>query len=120
MENSLEQLPNLSEYKKYKEKNGLTFDDKTTTELVQAEFFEKQVGSRIISLGIFSYNTKPMFCAWGYKDEEHCSMHAVMGNDDNWFSPQKGCPVKIAIKDGNKNIGLRMPTKQGDREFYFV
>ena len=115
----LAQFPNLKEYTKYKEKYLLTFDDGTTTDLVHADFFEKMVGSRSISIGIFSHKNKKLFCAWGYKDEEHCSMHAVMGNNGKWFSPQVGCPIKIAIKDGERNIGLRMPTLYGDRRFYF-
>ena len=116
---SMEQLPDWSRYSKCKEKDELIFDDGTTTDQVHAEFFEQDINGRIISVGVFSHNRQKLFCAWGYKDEEHCAMHAVMGNDGNWSTPERGCPTKVAIKEEDRNIGLQMPATGEDRMFLF-
>jgi len=116
---SMEQLPDWSGYVKYKEKDELIFDDGTATDQVYAEFFEQNINGRIISVGVFSHNRQKLFCAWGYKDEEHCAMHAVMGNDGNWSTPERGCPTKVAIKEEDRNIGLQMPATGEDRMFLF-
>lgn len=115
----MEQLPDWSGYVKYKEKDELSFDDGATTDRVHAEFFEQRVGECVISVGVFSLHGQNIFCAWGYKDEEHCAMHSVMGEGGDWLPPQVGCPIKLAIKDGEDIVGLRMPIVSGLREFYF-
>ncbi len=116
---SMTELPDLSTFAKYKEKDELEFDDETKTDLVHAEFYEREVDGKMISVGIFSHNGKQLFCAWGYKDEEHCAMHAAMGEDGKWLTPEQGCPIKIAVKEGERNVGLRVPTMKGEREFSF-
>ncbi len=113
-------LPNLSTFTLYKEKIGITYDDSSVTDKVSAQFFKKtQCDGRELSVGLFSHNNKHLYIAWGYNDEEHCSMHAIMGEDNSWLPPQEGCPIKTPIKDGDTIIGLAMPTQTGERRFYF-
>jgi hypothetical protein len=119
-DNPLDTLPLLSSFSKYAEKEGLIYDDGSTTDNVRSEFFEKNAGNKTISVGVFYYEDTPLFCAWGYKDDEHCGMHAVMGEHGSWQSPQVGCPIKIAIKNNDGiNIGIRIPSLQGDKEIIF-
>lgn len=119
-DNPLDTLPQFSSFSKYTEKVGLIYDDGSTTNDVRAEFFEKSFGDKVISVGVFYHKESPLFCAWGYKDDEHCGMHAVVGEQGAWQSPQVGCPIKIAMKNSDgMNIGIRIPSPNGDKEIIF-
>ena len=112
-------LPDFSEYTKCKEKDEFEFDDGTSTTLVHAEFYEKDTDGKIVSIGVYSHDGKTLFCAWGYKDDEHCAAHAFMGEDGNWLKPDLGCAMKIPIKKGEENIGIQIPTAKGSRDVIF-
>ena len=117
---SMNEFPDIASLALYKEKVGITYDDMSTTDQVSAQFFKTTLeDGRELSVGLFSHNNNPLYCAWGYMDEEHCSMYAIMGENNQWIPPQVGCPIKITIKDGDHIIGLVMPTPQGERRFYF-
>ncbi len=116
----MNEFPDIASLTLYKEKVGITYDDMSITDRVTAQFFKTTLDDgRELSFGLFSHNNKQLYCAWGYMDEEHCSMYAIMGEDNEWLPPQVGCPIKIPIKDGNTIIGLKMPTLSGARRFYF-
>lgn len=117
---SIPAFPDISTFTKYKEKDDFIFDNGMKTNQVHADFFEKKEKDRTISLGLFSHKDKKLFCAWGYKDEEHCSMHAVMTPEKVWSKPQYGCPIKIALVENGNLVGLRVPTTEGDISFYFT
>jgi hypothetical protein len=117
---SINDFPDISTFTKYKEKDDFTFDNGMKTSNIHADFFEKDEAGQIISVGLFSYKGKELFCAWGYKDEEHCSMHAVITPDGTWSQPQQGCPIKTALIEKENLVGLLVPTTEGDISFYFA
>ncbi len=54
---------------------------------------------RTVTLGLYKYNGTEIFKAWGYKDEEHCSYHAIKIKGE-WSEVIEGCPqFKLVIKD---------------------
>lgn len=115
----LAELPDLSTYEKYHEQVGLTFDDGTTSDYILGTFYQKDVGGKTISVGVFSSGDRTLFAAWGYKDDTHCGYHAVMGSEGAWLPATLGCPIKIAIKKDGENIGLAMPSPSGEQQFIF-
>ena len=106
-------IPDIATFEKYSEKEIVLADTGEVLPGVRGEFYKKIVGAKTISVGIFSANGKLLYCAWGDHAEVHCGMHAVMGTSGTWLSPEAGCPIKIAKKDGDKVIALEMPTKDG-------
>ncbi len=42
--------------------------------------FEMKQDGRTATLGLYEYSGVEIFKAWGYKDEEHCSYHAIKTN----------------------------------------
>lgn len=116
----MNEFPDIASLTLYKEKVGISYEDSSMTDKVTAQFFKTTLDDgRELSFGLFSYNSKQLFCAWGYMNEEHCSMHAIMGEDNEWLPPQAGCPIKFPIKVGDTVIGIEMPTLVGERRFYF-
>lgn len=117
---SITDFPDIPTFTKYKEKDNFIFDNGMKTDQIHADFFEKNEAGATISIGLFSNKGKELFCAWGYKDEEHCSMHTVITTDGTWSKPQYGCPIKITIIENEKCVGLLIPTTEGDISFYFT
>lgn len=116
----MSEFPDITTFTLFKEKTGITYDNMSTTDKINAQFFKKTLeDGHDMSIGLFSHNNEYLYCAWGYKDEEHCSMHAIMGDNTTWLPPQVGCPIKIPIVQNGKIVGLKMPTKDGERTFLF-
>lgn len=115
----LTQLPDFATYEEYEQKQGLRFDDGSSSDRVLGRFYQKELNGKTVSVGVFSCDGRTLFCAWGYKDDTHCGYHAVMGQDGAWLPATLGCPIKIAIKKQDQTIGLAMPSPNGEQQFLF-
>lgn len=54
---------------------------------------------RTATLGLYKYNGTEIFKAWGYKDSEHCSYHAIKTNG-TWSEVIEGCPDFKVLEKG--------------------
>ncbi len=60
--------------------------------------FETIHKGRIVTLGVYEYKEVEVLKAWGYKDSEHCSYHAIKTNK-TWSEVIEGCPdFKVSDK----------------------
>lgn len=60
--------------------------------------FETIYNKKTVTLGVFRYNSVEVLKAWGYKDVEHCSYHAIKLNGE-WSEVIEGCPDFTTIQD---------------------
>lgn len=72
-----------------------------TVEIVKMKrrCFETMYHGKLVTLGVYEYNNKEVLKAWGYKDEEHCSYHAIKTNS-TWSDVIEGCPDFKVLKEG--------------------
>lgn len=61
--------------------------------------FEMMINDRKVTLGLYEYNGTHVLKAWGYKDEEHCSYHAIKINGV-WSEVIEGCPDFKVVDKG--------------------
>ncbi len=71
--------------------------------------FETTHEGRIVTLGVYKYHSIEVLKAWGYKDEEHCSYHAIKTNG-TWSEVIEGCPDFKVVDKGfsltHKNVHM--------------
>lgn len=61
--------------------------------------YEADHEGRIATLGVYEYRSEQVLKAWGYKDQEHCSYHAIKTNGI-WSEIIEGCPDFKVLQRG--------------------
>lgn len=61
--------------------------------------FETTHEGRVVTLGVYKHHSIEVLKAWGYKDEEHCSYHAIKTNGI-WSDVIEGCPDFKVVDKG--------------------
>ena len=109
----------FSLWEKYKTKKKVFIDGLGIVPEINADFFQKEMGDRLLSAGVFKDKKgSVLYCAWGFKDEAHCSFTAVMGARGNWLMPMRGCPQVKRLTRSSVTIGITI--KNGSRRKTFV
>lgn len=81
---------------------------------LRADFYRRRDGSRIASVGRYSYGGRDVLMAWGYTDEEHCRRHAVHDPALGWQAVVDGCPDVRFVRVGDAVVGLEVRAPSGE------
>jgi hypothetical protein len=81
---------------------------------LRAEYFRRDEGDRIATVGRYSYGGRELLLAWGFVDEEHCRHNAVRDPGGGWHPAVDGCPQVELIRDGQAVVGLAVRAPTGE------
>ena len=112
-------VPDFSLWGKYKSKRKVFIEGVGFAPGVRADFFQKEVGGRVLSAGGFKDDkNKILYTAWGFKDEPHCSFTAVMGDRGKWLAPMLGCPQVRTLVTSGVVVGITIKSGSRRKEFF--
>ena len=86
-------------WKLYRIDDPYIHEKTTEIKMMRRLCFETLHGGRRATLGVYEYAGKEVLKAWGYKDEEHCSYHAIKINT-LWSETIEGCPDFKVLSNG--------------------
>ena len=105
-------LPDLTEYAPHRSIADAGFEG-TPVPGLRADFYRRPDGSRVASVGRYSYRGRDVLMAWGYVDEQHCRRHAVHDPARGWQAVVDGCPDVRFVHAGDAVVGLEVRTPAG-------
>lgn len=73
---------------------------------LRASFYRRPLGDRVETLGLYAYDERQLFAAWGFVGEQHCRFNAVRREAGGWYETRRGCPVLRPIRQGPSIVGL--------------
>lgn len=86
------ELPQLADFAFHKTLRDVDFDRLPVTGL-DADFYRRPVGDRLLSVGVYRLAGAETHRAWGWVGEAHCSWHAYWNPEAERFDgPFPGCP----------------------------
>lgn len=100
-------LPDLSEYRLHKVIDNVDLDGVVVPGL-RGSFHRRATGSRVRTVGVYSYAGAELFMAWGYVGEVHCRFSALRRPDGTWGPPRPGCPPVRRVHDGGRVTALTL------------
>lgn len=77
--------------------------------------YEMNFEGRDVTLGVYEWKGEEILKAWGYKDEEHCSYHAIK-TGGTWSGVIEGCPLFKVLLSNTTVTGFSL----GDRTMYIT
>lgn len=113
-------VPDFSLWEKYKAKKKVFIEGLGIVPEIRADFSQQGIGDRLLSAGIFKDKKgRVLYCAWGFKDEPHCSFTAVMGARGKWLTPMRGCPQVKRLLRGSETVGISIQNGSHRKKFLF-
>lgn len=90
-------------WKMYRTDDPYVHEKKDIVPLLKRRCYELVYNDRVVTMGVYEYNSIEIFKAWGYKDDIHCSYYATkLGGV--WSEPIEGCPDFKIVLDVNGAI----------------
>ncbi|MET8147903.1 hypothetical protein ACIBSW_25125 [Actinoplanes sp. NPDC049668] len=93
-------LPDLTGYALHRSMPDAEFEG-TAVPGLRADFYRRNDGDRIASVGRYVFQGREVLMAWGYVDEQHCRRHAVHDPAAGWWPAVDGCPDVRFVRDGD-------------------
>lgn len=87
-------IPDLTNFKLYKQSKTAEIDGVLYPEFNAKFYRSKGQDGRIKSIGLYFHKNNPVFSAWGYLDDQHCSFHSKYDSLKRaWRTGNTGCPI---------------------------
>lgn len=111
------EIPHLADFTFHKTLPDIDFDAIPVPGL-DADFFRRPVGDRILSVGVYRFAGAETHRAWGWVGEAHCSWHAYRNTATGGFDgPFPGCPVFRLLREGGRLAGFELGSGRLARRF---
>lgn len=99
-------------WKLYRTDDPYLHEGKIQVPHMKRDCFETYLEGTVVTLGVYTYRDIEVLKAWGYKDAEHCSYHAIKING-TWSEVIEGCPdFKICKNDSGDITGISLLHKK--------
>ena len=93
------EIPHLADFTFHKTLPDIDFDAVPIPGL-DADFYRRPVGDRLLSVGVYRFRGTETHRAWGWVGEAHCSWHAYRNPVTGGFDgPFEGCPEMRLLLD---------------------
>jgi hypothetical protein len=102
----------LSHYRPYRVVDDIPIADEPVPGL-RGEFFRREVGDRVATVGLYRYAGSEFFQAWGYAGEPRSRFSILRAADGEWESAQPGCPQVLVVRDGGHVLGVAVRSEGG-------
>jgi hypothetical protein len=102
----------LSSYRPYRIVDDVVFDG-TPVPGLRAEYFRRDLGDRVATVGLYRYVGRELFQAWGYSGEPSCRFSSLHDDDGDWEPAQTGGPQVRVLRDGRLVLGLAIRSVRG-------
>ena len=106
-------MPDLTDFRPHRTVFDAPFEGVPVPGL-RADYFRRDEGRRVATVGRYSIGGRDLLMAWGYVDEEHCRRNAVRNPAGGWHAATDGCPEVEVIRDGQAVVGLAVRTPDGE------
>lgn len=95
------EIPHLADFTYHKTLPDIDFDAIPVPGL-DADFYRRPVGDRLLSVGVYRFAGAETHRAWGWVGEAHCSWHAYRNPATGGFDgPFRGCPeLRLLLECG--------------------
>ena len=111
------EIPHLTDFTFHKTLPDIDFDEIPVAGL-DADFYRRPVGDRLLSVGVYRFGGAETHRAWGWVGEAHCSWHAYREPATGGFhGPLRGCPQLRLLLDGYRAYGFELGSGSRARQF---
>jgi hypothetical protein len=101
-------LPRLADFTHHKTLRDIDFDGVHIPGL-DAAFYRRPVGDRLLSVGVYRFRGAETHRAWGWVGDAHCSWHAYRtGGPEAFAGPFPGCPPLRVLGDAGAVLGFEL------------
>ena len=105
-------VPDLSQYRPHRVIDDIPIGGVPVPGL-RAEFFRRDLGDRVATVGRYRFVGREIFQSWGYAGEPACRFSALRGTNEEWEDARPGCPEVRALSDGDRVLGLALRSARG-------
>lgn len=110
------EIPHLADFTFHKTLPDIDFDGVPLVGL-DADFYRRPVGNRLLSVGVYRFGGSETHRAWGWVGEEHCAWHAYRDPEAGFDGPHEGCPLLRVLREGDRAYGFELGSGQSVRQF---
>lgn len=112
------EIPHLADFTYHKTLPDIDFDAIPVPGL-DADFYRRPVGPRLLSVGVYRFGGEETHRAWGWVGEAHCSWHAYRNPATGGFDgPFRGCPELRLLLEGSRLRGFELGSGGLARKFF--
>ncbi len=111
------EIPHLADFTYHKTLVDVDFDGVPVAGL-DADFYRRPVGDRLLSVGVYRFGGAETHRAWGWVGEAHCSWHAYRDPGTGGFDgPFAGCPLLRVLREGDRARGFELGSGSPARRY---
>lgn len=102
------EIPHLTDFSFHKTLPDIDFDE-TPVAGLDADFYRRPVGDRLLSVGVYRFDGAETHRAWGWVGDAHCSWHAYRDPaTGDYDGPFQGCPLLRLLFDADRLHGFEL------------
>lgn len=113
----IDEIPHLADFTYHKTLPDIDFDA-TAVPGLDADFFRRPVGDRLLSVGVYRFGGAETHRAWGWVGDVHCSWHAYRNpTTEDFNGPFRGCPELRLLRADGRLLGFELGSGSLARQF---